>query len=99
MSSTCAGSAPLPLVRLVDNFDASWDYVANEGQQFTLKTNLDAPRYRCGCSRGLNKLWLHDTLGQQSTASSGLFDPQHRGSNSRLIYGLTCLLHPRLPST
>jgi hypothetical protein len=41
-----AGSAPLPLVKLVDNFDASWDYVANDGQQLTLKTNLDAPRYR-----------------------------------------------------
>jgi prolyl oligopeptidase len=41
-----AGSEPLPLVKLVDNFDASWDYVANDGQHLTLKTNLDAPRYR-----------------------------------------------------
>ncbi|KAF8058088.1 Prep [Scenedesmus sp. PABB004] len=40
------GSAPLPLVKLVDSFDASWDYVANEGEAFTFKTNLDAPRYR-----------------------------------------------------
>lgn len=33
-------------MKLVDNFDASWDYVANDGQAFTFKTNLDAPRYR-----------------------------------------------------
>jgi prolyl oligopeptidase len=40
------GAKPLPVVKLVDNFDASWDYVANDGEAFTLKTNLDAPRYR-----------------------------------------------------
>lgn len=40
------GDTPLPVVKLVDNFDASWDYVANDGQAFTFKTNLDAPRYR-----------------------------------------------------
>lgn len=40
------GSSPLPLVKLVDNFEASWDYVANEGSSFSFKTNLDAARYR-----------------------------------------------------
>lgn len=45
-----SGSTPLPLVKLVDDFSASWDYVANDGPAFTFKTNLDAPRYRCGSS-------------------------------------------------
>lgn len=45
--SALSGAKPLPVVKLVDNFDASWDYVANDGEAFTLKTNLDAPRYRC----------------------------------------------------
>eukprot|EP00878_Enallax_costatus_P029867 GHUV01032432.1.p1 GENE.GHUV01032432.1~~GHUV01032432.1.p1 ORF type:complete len:735 (+),score=227.44 GHUV01032432.1:207-2411(+) len=40
------GQGKLPLVKLIDNFDASWDYVANDGQDFTFKTNLAAPRYR-----------------------------------------------------
>lgn len=40
------GNKPLPVVKLVDNFDASWDLVANDGEAFTFKTNLDAPRYR-----------------------------------------------------
>lgn len=40
------GKDKLPMVKLIDSFDASWDYVANDGQNFTLKTNLDAPRYR-----------------------------------------------------
>jgi hypothetical protein len=37
---------PLPLVKLVDNFDASYSYVANEGTVFTFLTNLNAPLYR-----------------------------------------------------
>ena len=37
---------PLPLRKLVDNFEAQYEYVANEGTLFTLKTNLQAPRYR-----------------------------------------------------
>lgn len=40
------GSAPLPLARLVDNLDASYNYVANEGSLFYFQTNLQAPRYR-----------------------------------------------------
>uniref|UniRef100_A0A8C6NTX8 Prolyl endopeptidase n=1 Tax=Nothobranchius furzeri TaxID=105023 RepID=A0A8C6NTX8_NOTFU len=36
----------LPWVKLIDNFDAEYDYVTNEGTLFTFKTNLDAPRYR-----------------------------------------------------
>lgn len=41
-----SGSKKLPIVKLVDNFDASYDYVANDGDTFYFKTNLDAPRYR-----------------------------------------------------
>lgn len=36
------------MVKLVDNFEASYDYVANEGDTFYFMTNLDAPRYRWG---------------------------------------------------
>ena len=43
----------LPMIKLVDNFEASWEVVANEGAVFTLLTNHSAPRYRwasCECS-------------------------------------------------
>ncbi|MBN3305721.1 PPCE endopeptidase, partial [Amia calva] len=36
----------LPWVKLIDNFDAEYEYITNEGSVFTFKTNLDAPRYR-----------------------------------------------------
>eukprot|EP00198_Chlamydomonas_reinhardtii_P004734 XP_001694070.1 predicted protein [Chlamydomonas reinhardtii] len=37
----------LPVVKLVDDFSASFSVVANEGTTFYIMTNLDAPRYRC----------------------------------------------------
>ena len=40
------GNKPLPIVKLVDNFDASYDCVANEGSVFTFHSNLGAPRYK-----------------------------------------------------
>lgn len=42
-----ASAKPLPLVKLVDDFEAAWEVLANEGTSFTLMTNLNAPRYRC----------------------------------------------------
>lgn len=41
-------SAPgaLPVVKLVDNFDAQYEYVANEGTECTFQTNYKAPLYR-----------------------------------------------------
>jgi prolyl oligopeptidase len=39
-------SGPLPITKLVDNFDADWDFICNQGTVFTLKTDLDACRYR-----------------------------------------------------
>ncbi len=44
--SAPVGVRALPLTKLVDNFEAQWSYVANEGTSFTFKTNLAAPRYR-----------------------------------------------------
>ncbi|KAL8186327.1 UNVERIFIED_CONTAM: hypothetical protein K2H54_068620 [Gekko kuhli] len=36
----------LQWVKLIDNFDAEYDYVTNEGTVFTFKTNRHAPSYR-----------------------------------------------------
>lgn len=36
----------LPFVKLVDNFEASYVAVANDGSEFTFLTNKDAPRYK-----------------------------------------------------
>lgn len=36
----------LPVVKLVDNFDAQYEYIANEGTTFTFQTNYKAPLYR-----------------------------------------------------
>ena len=38
---------PLPLTKLIDDFGASWEVLANQGTEFTLQTNCNAPRYRC----------------------------------------------------
>lgn len=36
----------LPFVKLVDNFDASYDHVANDDTIFTFRTNKSAPKYK-----------------------------------------------------
>ena len=36
----------LDFVKVVDNFDAQYEYITNEGTLFTFKTNLNAPRYK-----------------------------------------------------
>lgn len=40
------GSKKLPVVKLVDNFDASYTCIANDGSVMYFLTNLNAPRYR-----------------------------------------------------
>ncbi|XP_055512409.1 prolyl endopeptidase-like [Leucoraja erinacea] len=39
-------SGLLPWVKLIDNFDAEYSYLTNEGPVFSFRTNLDAPRHR-----------------------------------------------------
>jgi len=34
------------VIKLVDNFEALYEYITNEGSEFYFKSNLDAPRYR-----------------------------------------------------
>lgn len=36
----------LPFVRAIDNFEAEYEVIANDGARFYLRTNLEAPRYR-----------------------------------------------------
>ncbi|KAK7488960.1 hypothetical protein BaRGS_00019764 [Batillaria attramentaria] len=36
----------LPYTKVVDNFDAEYEYITNNGTVFTFKTNKDAPRYK-----------------------------------------------------
>lgn len=40
------GSRALPLVKLIDDFKAAWDYLGSDGTTITLHTNAEAPRYR-----------------------------------------------------
>uniref|UniRef100_A0A7R9W150 Prolyl endopeptidase n=1 Tax=Chlamydomonas euryale TaxID=1486919 RepID=A0A7R9W150_9CHLO len=40
------GAEKLPVVKLVDNFDASYSLFANDGTVFYFRTNLNAPRYK-----------------------------------------------------
>ena len=41
-----SGPKALPVVKLVDDFKASYDYLANDGNVFTFHTNYEAPLYR-----------------------------------------------------
>lgn len=36
----------LQYVKIVDNFDAKYEYITNEGSVFTFKTNLNSPNYK-----------------------------------------------------
>eukprot|EP00047_Mylnosiga_fluctuans_P002519 m.224841 g.224841 ORF g.224841 m.224841 type:complete len:705 (-) comp11160_c0_seq1:70-2184(-) len=36
----------IEFTKVVDNFDAQYEYISNDGPIFTFKTNLTAPRYR-----------------------------------------------------
>lgn len=71
LHSAKVGVRPLPLIKLVDNFEAQYEYVANEGSLFTFKTNLHAPRYRFAPA--------HHTLMRACISSTYLnFSPGYR---------------------
>ena len=36
----------VPVTKLIDNFDAGYDYITNNGTLFYFQTNKDAPRYK-----------------------------------------------------
>ena len=40
------GNSLLPFIKLVDNFDAKYHEIANDGTLFTFLTNKDAPKYK-----------------------------------------------------
>lgn len=41
-----SANSPLPFVKLIDNFDAKYDYIANDDSVFRFLTNKDAPKYK-----------------------------------------------------
>ena len=41
-----SGPKALPVFKLVDTFEAAYDYLANDGTVFTFQTNYKAPLYR-----------------------------------------------------
>ena len=40
-------TTPLPVVKLIDDFSASYGVIANNGTLWTFNTDLDAPRSKC----------------------------------------------------
>lgn len=46
-----AAAQPLPIVKLIDDFSASWALIASDGPVWTLNTNLNAPRNQCGAAQ------------------------------------------------
>lgn len=39
-------NSPFPFVKLIDDFDAKYDYIANDDCVYTFLTNKDAPKYK-----------------------------------------------------
>uniref|UniRef100_A0A7S1C904 Prolyl endopeptidase n=1 Tax=Bicosoecida sp. CB-2014 TaxID=1486930 RepID=A0A7S1C904_9STRA len=46
LTDVAEGQVHGKIVKLIDNFDAQYEYLANTGRLFYFKTNKDAPRYR-----------------------------------------------------
>jgi prolyl oligopeptidase len=44
--AAASGHDPVPVTKMIDNFDAGFDYITNEGTLFYFQTNKDAPRYK-----------------------------------------------------
>jgi hypothetical protein len=49
-----AAAKPLPIVKFIDEFLASFSIVASDGPIWTLDTDLNATRSKCGSSRDLS---------------------------------------------
>ncbi|XP_028820544.1 prolyl endopeptidase isoform X1 [Denticeps clupeoides] len=74
-------SGLLPWVKLVENFEAQYSYITNEGGIFTFRTNLDAPRYRV----------INVDLQKPDPASWKTFIPQH----SKDVLGFVACVNQR----
>lgn len=42
----CGNSSALPILKLVDNFDATYDVLFTEGDIFTIATSVNSTRFR-----------------------------------------------------
>ncbi|KAK1805637.1 hypothetical protein P4O66_019917, partial [Electrophorus voltai] len=84
LSAVSVPTGLLPWVKLIDNFDAEYEYVTNEGTVFTFKTNLDAPRYPPH-QRGLRPTSTEPVEGASPPAPQG----RHR------LFSLSSFLPPR----
>lgn len=70
----------LPWVKLVDNFEAQYSYITNEGTVFTFHSNLEAPRYR------LINIDIQKPERQHWTTIIPQHDKDVMGENTRTFY-------------
>jgi len=47
----------IPVIKLVDKFEAEYSYITNEGNVFYFKTNLNAPRFVSSSTNAINDVW------------------------------------------
>ena len=73
----------LPVKKVVDNFNAQWEYVGNKGNSWTFQTNLDAPRYRVVRCNNITS-FVASSEQQQSSLEWEDVIPEHGGGSDLL---------------